>query len=223
MNDEESFLARWSRRKRGTAAKALAESAAQQPASGMEADALAAASSAEEILPPVDPAGLPAIESIGPGSDIQVFLAPGVPRDLARAALRRAWSTDPTIRDFVGLSENAWDFNAPGGVPGFGAISSEEVRRLMAHMSGEAEEVEPQGPAPKPQSETLVETPKRGSAASGDPPGNERAEESPDSGQNVHDAERASNTRIAAMQHDSAEAEYFPATIRRRHGGALPE
>jgi hypothetical protein len=53
------------------------------------------------------------IESIDAGSDIRPFLAPGVPADLTRAALRRAWSADPAIRDFIGLSENSWAFNGP--------------------------------------------------------------------------------------------------------------
>ncbi len=30
---------------------------------------------------------------------------------------------DPAIREFIGPSENAWDFTAPNGVPGFGPIS----------------------------------------------------------------------------------------------------
>ena len=29
---------------------------------------------------------------------------------------------DPVIRDFIGLSENSWDFNAPDGIPGFGSL-----------------------------------------------------------------------------------------------------
>ena len=57
----------------------------------------------------LDAANLPPIDSIGAGSDILPVLASGVPADLTRAALRRAWSTDPAIRDFVGLSENSWD------------------------------------------------------------------------------------------------------------------
>ena len=46
--------------------------------------------------------GLPPIGSIGPASDIRPFLEPGVPQDLARTALRRAWIVDPAIRGFVG-------------------------------------------------------------------------------------------------------------------------
>src|SRR5215467_4614783 len=65
----------------------------------------------------LDPANLPPIESIGSGSDIRPFLAAGVPADLTRAALRRASSTDPAIRDFIGLSENSWDFDESDGVP----------------------------------------------------------------------------------------------------------
>src|SRR5215469_10000005 len=83
---------------------------------------------------PFDAANLPPIESIGAASDIRPFLAPGVPADLTRAALRRAWSTDPAIRDFIGLSENSWDFNAPDGVPGFGSLTPQR----LARMTGEA-------------------------------------------------------------------------------------
>jgi hypothetical protein len=75
-----------------------------------------------------DLANLPSIESIGAESDIRVFLALGVPAELTLAALRRAWSTDPMIRDFVGLSENSWDFDAPGGAGGFGLMTAREVR-----------------------------------------------------------------------------------------------
>jgi len=82
---------------------------------------------------PLDAAKLPSIESIGAGSDIRRFLAFGVPEDLTRAALRRAWSTDPAIRDFVGLSENSWDFDAQDGVPGFGSPTGQ----LMARTTGE--------------------------------------------------------------------------------------
>jgi hypothetical protein len=40
----------------------------------------------------------------------------------------RAVLADPAIRRFIGLSEYAWDFNAPHGVPGFAPLSS-TVRR----------------------------------------------------------------------------------------------
>ena len=100
---------------------------------------------------PIDAANLPPIESIGAASDIRPFLALGVPADLARAALRRAWSTDPAIRDFIGLSENSWDFNAPDGVPGFGSLTTQR----LARMNGEAESSGAERVVPVPTLEAL--------------------------------------------------------------------
>lgn len=88
---------------------------------------------------PFDTANLLPIGSISAGSDIRPFLSAIVPADLTRAALRRAWSVDPTIRNFIGLSENSWDFNAAGGVPGFGALTAEDSRRLLARVMEEKE------------------------------------------------------------------------------------
>ncbi len=55
--------------------------------------------------------GSSAVDPISPATDLAAFLKPGVPVELTRAALRRAWISDPAIRDFVGLSE---DLVAPG-------------------------------------------------------------------------------------------------------------
>ena len=94
-----------------------------------------------------DPASLPPIESIDAGTDVSAFLRPGVPADLAQAALRRAWVTDPAIRDFVGLAENSWDFNAPGGVPGFGPLRAiDDVQRLAAQVIGALPAAPPETP-----------------------------------------------------------------------------
>jgi hypothetical protein len=98
------------------------------------------------IQSPFDAAKATQIESIGSGSDIRPFLASGVPTDVTRAALRRAWSTDPAIRDFVGLSENSWDFNAPGGVPGFGPLTADASSRLLARTMEETESFDPARP-----------------------------------------------------------------------------
>jgi hypothetical protein len=133
MGSAEGFLARWSRRKRLSAARA------REPA-----DTTIPATAAE--TPPVSPAPteavasqrLPPIESLEAGTDITPFLAPGVPAELTRQALRRAWSADPAIRDFIGLSENAWDFTAAGGVPGFGTLSAEDAGRLLSQALGTA-------------------------------------------------------------------------------------
>jgi len=137
MSGDESFLARWSRRKRSAAAQSDAER--NPPPSAAERAQPASPTTVEP--PPATP--LPSIESIAADSDIKTFLAPGVPPELTLAALRRAWTADPAIRDFIGLSENAWDFNAPDGVPGFGSLDLEEVRRVVAQVLDEPRTPDP--------------------------------------------------------------------------------
>ena len=75
-------------------------------------------------------ASLPPIESIGAESDIRPFLQPSVPQELTRAALRRAWVTDLAIRDFIGLSENSWDFDARDDVLGVASSTTTDAGQL---------------------------------------------------------------------------------------------
>ena len=72
---------------------------------------------------PHEALSLPPIESITADSNVTAFLRADVPAELTRAALRRAWSIDPSIRDFIGIAENQWDFNDPDGIPGFGPLT----------------------------------------------------------------------------------------------------
>jgi hypothetical protein len=84
---------------------------------------------ATQSLP--DTASLPPSGSIGAASDVRPFLEPGVPEDLARVALRRAWAADPAIRDFIGLSENSWDFNASAVTEGTGRLPAEKAEGIV--------------------------------------------------------------------------------------------
>ena len=87
--------------------------------------------------PAFDPTSLPPIESITAGSDIRAFLQAGVPAELTKAALRRVWTTDPAIRDFIGIAENQWDFTDPTAMPGFGPLeATDDVRELVAQAMG---------------------------------------------------------------------------------------
>lgn len=193
MSGDEPFLTRWWRRKRNAAARSHAEknpsrSAAElaKPVSPDVGEAITATS-----LPPLD-----AIEST---SDIKAFLAPGVPLELTRAALRRAWTADPAIRDFIGLSENAWDFNSPGGVPGFGSLDLEDIRRFVGQVLGESQEA-----AASPANGVLadqVATPSEGTST-------------------LPVAEPRES--IAATQHHSEESKARNCRPRHHHGGALP-
>lgn len=141
---------------------------------------------------------LPPIDSIHAASDLRPFLDARVPIELTRAALRRAWTTDPDIRNFVGLSENAWDFNAPDGVPGFGSVTQEDVRRLLADL------MEPSGDANR-----MTETsPESAIAPRTDIPATPDREGEPISQASEHP--------------DSREEGSGTSSPRRRHGGALP-
>src|SRR5262249_54633572 len=81
---------------------------------------------------------LPSIESITSATDIRPFLSPGVPADIARAALRRAWSSDPRIRDFVGLADYDWDYHSTGSAAGFGPLEmTDELRQMVARIVGD--------------------------------------------------------------------------------------
>lgn len=149
MADPEDFLARWSRRKREAkvetenhpkqdenAASRDAKSDALTPPSPAPTPAADAHRSDAEPAPIFDISKLPSLDSIGPATDISVFMQPGVPEVLSRAALRRAWSADPAIRDFIGLSENSWDFTASDGMHGFGALDPADAKRLLAQLFG---------------------------------------------------------------------------------------
>lgn len=141
MSDED-FLKRWSRRKRAAEEEAAKAPVAPRPDHNFESgkDTNPAAPQAKvDANDEFDLASLPPLDSITGASDVAAFLQKGVPVDLTRAALRRAWVADPAIRDFVGLAESAWDFNDPNAMPGFGPLdwSPEEVRQRVAEMFGE--------------------------------------------------------------------------------------
>jgi hypothetical protein len=223
MSGDESFLARWARRKRGAAPTARGQPKPKNMADGAASEPAAASVAPGETQSPFDPSSLPPIESIGAGSDIRPFLAAGVPADLTRAALRRAWSADPTIRDFIGLSENSWDFNAPGDVPGFGSLTAEDARRLLARVMGETEALDPALPAADQLSDdqALVPSSEAGHQAPCSVPNQMKPirETDADHGNPMPRAE----TNNIAMQHETGERGSRPPPPRRRHGGALPD
>jgi hypothetical protein len=154
MNNQESFIVRWSRRKQaaGTAPENSDVPVALSPADLKDPveseNTVGAEHSAEDrralptaaptpVEPVFDPLSVPPVESIVANTDIRGFLAPGVPPELTREALRRAWVADPTIRDFVGLADYDWDFNAPNSIAGFGPLEmTDDLRRVVAQILG---------------------------------------------------------------------------------------
>ena len=161
MSNDNEFFARWSRRKHQAAADKIRQSKSEDTSDDIVSEASVANVQAENGRQ-FDPARLPSIESLGAKSSIRAFLEAGVPDDLTRVALRRVWSLDPAIRDFVGLSENSWDFNAPGAMAGFGPINGEEVGRLLARLLEDPDTVAAAHPPVIPQlSRKLTEVSRR--------------------------------------------------------------
>lgn len=207
MADDPNFLARWSQRKRRT----VLEKAQRETSTGVAAESAPATIDSPIIDPadsPIkDPASLPPLGSIGADSDLRAFLLPGVPADLTRAALRRAWSVDPKIRDFIGLSENAWDFNAPDGVPGFGALTPEDVGALLDRLSGNAATAEPRPAEGSTAAKSFVEAPKDAPVSTAAP----------------LDAANVGTAEPLVIRHENADSKPIQSVPQRRHGGALPK
>jgi hypothetical protein len=140
MSEPKKFLARWSARKLASRTPPASGDAHAQQEPGDGTDTVDNGALAEKpddrdtSAQSFDPAQLPSLDSIGPDSDIAAFLRRDVPPELTRAALRRAWTSDPAIKNFVGLVESGWDFNDPAAMSGFGPISPEEVARLAGNV-----------------------------------------------------------------------------------------
>jgi len=209
MNDPENFITRWSRRKR----EAVDEKAQPDNKTAPDVARLKSPESgvAAPPVPEFDPASLPPIESIEAGTDISAFLRTGVPSALRHAALRRAWSADPAIRDFVGLNENYWDAAGPEGISGFGALDpSVDVKHMVSKLFGEnASE------SPKPDSSDNSVAPSTVSR---------EAEETfaPQSQPETGAVAPSKRTEIAATQNQTSQEQPGQKPVR-RHGGALPE
>ena len=212
MSDEENFLTRWSRRKSEAAESGAAPAEVPKEPAGPLDDQM----QKEDTQPAFDPTSLPPLDSIEAGTDITAFLRAGVPSDLARAALRRAWATDPNIRDFVGLSENSWDFTADS-IPGFGPLSPEDAGELLARYTGKVAEAankvgqilqgtEPSRPAQVGKIDTEVSV--------------RRTESGPPEAAQGSLPEAAEQLPSQCSKKHSATQNNLPA--ERRHGGALP-
>lgn len=241
MSDPENFLSRWSRRKRvaeaapeqpGPDLPASSEAAPEKPAAegGPSAKQAVAATPAQPPEPAFDPASLPSIESIGAQTDISAFLRPGVPSGLRLAALRRAWSADPAIRDFKGLAENDWDFNDPDGMFGFGKLDpGTDVKKMLAQLFGETPRAQEQSAAtaapeqqPAPQTQDL--------SAPADRAAHETAAESESDSETHESAHNETHERDNLLQRDKniatreddSESDEAQIKHHRSQGSALP-
>jgi hypothetical protein len=221
MSDE-NFLSRWSRRKRSADEKPAAQDVSHETSRGEPAaPGVIAAPDAGEAF---DISTLPSIDSITSLTDVSVFLRKGVPLELSRAALRRAWTSDPGIRDYVGLAENAWDFNDPNAMAGFGPLdqSPEQVREMVRQAFGEINRAgsammtdEPASPLAEDHYEVIeeqaVDLPRMASAVA-------RNNAASHAGMNADRGEEAAEENL----HNDVSHDAPTGFVRRTHGGAIP-
>ncbi|RWO81721.1 MAG: DUF3306 domain-containing protein [Mesorhizobium sp.] len=223
----DNVFARWSRLKQAARYSSTAGPQNDQ----LSPDEVAApADSGEQLAPaivepeaaePAEP--LPRLEDLTAQSDLSAFLRKGVPKMLKRAALRKMWSLDPAIRDHIGPSEYAWDFNSPGSMAGFGPLkaSSEAVVDFLSNGGN------PTDPAPAAMASQAPAT----SAVLADEGVNASADGSdsvtPDSSIEPANPESppADGAGTAIDRDEGAgagAAESSPIDRQRRHGGAMP-
>lgn len=213
MSDEE-FLARWSRRKREVKAALDAPPPTEPADTSNPAPPDMAEKPAEAE---VDLASLPPIESITASTDVTAFLRKGIPPELSRAALRRAWASDPAIRDFVGLAENAWDFNDPNAMPGFGPLdySEEQLGQLVDRIVGGVRSV-----AENLAAGTTEQDASRSAHLEQDP---QRESQVPETAADTVTAGKSAPALAAVQPVNSHENESGQVAVRHRtHGSALP-
>jgi hypothetical protein len=215
--DEDGFLSRWSRRKQEARRAPPGEAPPAADPSPPPGDEAVAEGPAQAPAPDPDAiteeelAALPPVESIGPDTDIAGFLRKGVPAALRKAALRRVWAADPMIRDYVNEArEYAYDWNTPGGVPGFGSIEPGEVKAMLARVFGET-------PQPRPDA-----APQDGPAAEAGPPGEPAQVQAQAPDATPQEGAPAPEPPPQAPDAPETAPDEAPSPRPRRHGGAVP-
>jgi hypothetical protein len=238
MSEPDNFLSRWSRRKLEPSQPG---DEAATPQSGQADEMKARAPISEDAVsapaqpaqpqePAFDLASLPPIESITAGTDIRDFLKPGVPLSLSRAALRRAWTSDPAIRDFIGLAENQWDFTAPDSMPGFGPIDPEDVKRVLAHMLGSDQSADASAalpgaesdPAQPPAPESATRRDETTAAGVSQDAAVAHVTDESASADAERDTSQRSKKNDAPQKNGQPDTELSYAELRHGHGSALP-
>jgi hypothetical protein len=133
---DKGFLARWSQRKQEAKQP---EPKPDEPAAESIESSGSPTVQGEEVTPEFDLSTLPKLEELTGSTDITAFLRKGVPEHLRNAALQKSWALDPAIRNYVNPAlEYAYDWNAPGGVPGGGELGAGvDVARLVSQIMGE--------------------------------------------------------------------------------------
>jgi hypothetical protein len=164
---------------------------------------------------PFDPSGLPSIEAITVDTDVRGFLQSRVPAELTRAALRQVWTSDPAIRDFVGIAENQWDFNDPNAIPGFGPLGVTDGQAILTQVLGKLE-IGPETFSESSASQGLTPSSINGHSS---PEAAERKVSELPSATCLSNEERGTGAKLESA---AAPEDHDHLRTRRHHGGALP-
>ena len=232
--ENDNVFARWSRRKLSVDSTELhpTENENQPPDVAVEdAGAVPQATDQEpgpghaETDEPAEP--LPRIEDLTAESDLSAFLRKGVPMALKSAAMRKMWSLDPNIRDHVGLSEYAWDFNQPGSMAGFGPLDAKEtvvgfLSKTIRAIETDAEETaaNPEPSPAQPPADMPSEQP--GATSSDNVAGAAAASEAAEPPTSRSPAAAPGATEVADGGQAARSPRQTEVSPRPRHGGAMP-
>ncbi len=232
----DGFLSAWSRRKLAARREAQAEESEDKvlPDADLEPESAEAGRPVEpddeEAVDADFIANLPSIEDITGKTDLAPFMRRGVPLALRNAALRKVWTLNPLIRDHIDPAlDYAWDWNAPGGVPGGGGtLTGEGVSQMVKNLMGDAKPADvasralragdtaPNAATPddaaqaaEPASEATAEPVRHSDPVDTDPAAGESSDADPEGAEDTG-AEEEMRVKMT-----------LPSA--RRHGGALPE
>jgi hypothetical protein len=236
MSEPENFVSRWWRLKResGSTSKRKRKTEPRESAAAYNAPVTTAPNEEEaagaetRAARPVDLTRLPSIDAITAETDIRIFLESGVPAELTRAALRRAWVSDPLIRDFVGVAENQWDFTDPTTLPGFGPLQETgDKLTLVAQTAGTLDKSLDRFSGRLPETHASAEKPRS--------PGNPRRDEIEDTaretqsasatgavGSEMSDVAPENGSVEAAVKNNNLSVGSTNPPRRPAHGSALP-
>jgi Protein of unknown function (DUF3306). len=171
---------------------------------------------------PFDPSGLPSIEAITANTDVRGFLQSRVPTELTRAALRQAWTSDPAIRDFIGIAENQWDFNDPNAIPGFGSLGvTGNEPAILTQILGKLEGV-PERFSGSSASEGLAPSSVTAPTSEVHETAQQKGIELPSAGAGISCSWNEECGTGAKMESAAVVQNHDHFRNRRHHGGALP-
>src|SRR5262249_10301636 len=134
-------------------------------------------------------------------------------------------SSDPRIRDFVGLADYDWDYHSTGSAAGFGPLEmTDELRQMVARIMGDIVDTDTSKKADEPATDTerVDESRSLGAEAEQRSPGDrDQLQELPPDHHPETAAAVEPTVAPVALQHETSQVSR--SLPRRGHGSALPK